>query len=95
MRMRQAPEMPLLAAMQGYLAEQVAPFHTPGHKAGKGAPEVLLQHLGSSALALDLAGAVVRDQLAEDKKAKALVDGMLKDMTTEPAAAKKTTKKKA
>ena len=55
MRMRQAPEMPLLAAMQGYLAEQVAPFHTPGHKAGKGAPEVLLQHLGSSALALDLA----------------------------------------
>lgn len=47
------------------------------------------------ALALDLAGAVVRDQLSEDKKAKALVDGMLKDMTSEPAAAKKTTKKKA
>lgn len=51
------------------------------------------------ALALDLAGAVVRDQLSEDKKAKALVDGMLKDMTSEPAPAKKTaaktTKKKA
>ena len=37
--------MPLLAAMQGYLAEQVTPFHTPGHKAGRGAHEVLLQQL--------------------------------------------------
>ncbi len=46
------------------------------------------------ALALDLAGAVVRDELAQDKKAKALVDGMLKDMAaTQPA--KKTSKKKA
>jgi F-type H+-transporting ATPase subunit b len=46
------------------------------------------------ALALDLAGAVVRDQLGEDKKAKALVDGMLKEMSAaEPA--KKTSKKKA
>jgi F-type H+-transporting ATPase subunit b len=47
------------------------------------------------ALALDLAGAVVRDQLSEDKKAKALVDGMLKDMTADAAPAKKPAKKKA
>lgn len=46
------------------------------------------------ALALDLAGAVVRDQLSEDKKAKALVDGMLKDMTADQKPAK-TSKKKA
>ena len=46
--------MPLLAAMQGYLAEQVTPFHTPGHKAGRGAHEVLLQQLGPTALSLDL-----------------------------------------
>ena len=46
--------MPLMAAMQGYLAEQVLPFHTPGHKAGKGAPAILMQQLGPSALALDL-----------------------------------------
>jgi F-type H+-transporting ATPase subunit b len=45
------------------------------------------------ALALDLAGAVVRDQLSQDKKAKALVDGMLKDMTAEAKPAKKSTKK--
>ena len=40
--------------MQEYLAEQVLPFHTPGHKAGKGAHESLLRHLGPAALALDL-----------------------------------------
>lgn len=45
------------------------------------------------ALALDLAGAVVRDQLSEDKKAKALIDGMLKDMTTEKAPTKPAKKK--
>lgn len=48
------PQMPLMAAMQGYLAEQVLPFHTPGHKSGKGAHETLLQYLGQSTLALDL-----------------------------------------
>jgi F-type H+-transporting ATPase subunit b len=37
------------------------------------------------ALALDLAGAVVRDQLGQDKKAKSLVDTMLKEMDSEPA----------
>jgi arginine decarboxylase len=47
-------QMPLLAAMQGYLAEQVLPFHTPGHKAGKGAHEILRQLLGSRSLSLDL-----------------------------------------
>lgn len=52
----------------------------------------LRKEVGS--LALDLAGAVVRDQLAEDKKAKALVDGMLKEMTAD-APANKSTKKKA
>jgi F-type H+-transporting ATPase subunit b len=45
------------------------------------------------ALALDLAGAVVRDQLSEDKKAKALVEGMLKDMTADQAPAKAAKKK--
>ncbi len=54
MRMQRDLHMPLLAAMQGYLAEQVTPFHTPGHKAGKGAHEVLLQQLGPAALSLDL-----------------------------------------
>ena len=54
MRMQRDLHMPLLAAMQGYLAEQVTPFHTPGHKAGRGAHEVLLQQLGPTALSLDL-----------------------------------------
>ena len=55
MRTHRATQMPLMAAMQGYLAEQVLPFHTPGHKAGKGAHESLLQYLGPDALAMDLA----------------------------------------
>ena len=49
-----SPKAPLLAAMQGYLAERVAPFHTPGHKLGQGAPESLKRLLGPAALALDL-----------------------------------------
>lgn len=48
------PQMPLLSAMHAYLAEQVAPFHTPGHKLGRGAHKSLLQDLGPAALALDL-----------------------------------------
>ena len=51
---RHDPQMPLMAAMQGYLAEQVLPFHTPGHKAGRGAHESLLQKMGPEALAMDL-----------------------------------------
>lgn len=54
LRTQRGPQMPLMAAMQGYLAEQVLPFHTPGHKFGKGAHESLLQHLGLETLALDL-----------------------------------------
>ena len=54
LRTPRVPQMPLMAAMQEYLAEQVLPFHTPGHKAGKGAHESLLRHLGPAALALDL-----------------------------------------
>jgi F-type H+-transporting ATPase subunit b len=46
------------------------------------------------ALALDLAGAVVRDQLGQDKKAAALVDGMLADIQAE-SSGKKSAKKKA
>ncbi len=53
----------------------------------------LRKEVGS--LALDLAGAVVRDQLGQDKKAKAVVDSMLKDLEkpAEPAAKKTATKK--
>ena len=50
-----ASQTPLLAAMQRYLAERAQPFHTPGHKGGRGAPECLLRHLGPSTLELDLA----------------------------------------
>lgn len=40
--------------MQAYLNEQATPFHTPGHKMGKGAPESLKNLLGTRALAMDL-----------------------------------------
>ena len=51
----------------------------------------LRKEVGS--LALDLAGAVVRDQLGQDKKAKSLVDGLLKDMSAEKSAKKPAAKK--
>ena len=47
-------KLPLLTAMQAYLAEQVVPFHTPGHKLGRGAPESMKLLLGADTLALDL-----------------------------------------
>lgn len=47
-------KLPLLTAMQAYLKEHVVPFHTPGHKLGRGAPESMKLLLGSDALALDL-----------------------------------------
>lgn len=48
-------DVPLLAAMEHYVDEGVIPFHTPGHKQGKGMHPDLLQYMPKKALALDLA----------------------------------------
>lgn len=40
--------------MQRYLAENVAPFHTPGHKLGAGVHESLQQQIGPASFSLDL-----------------------------------------
>jgi len=44
---------PLFEAVQRYLAEGIIPFHVPGHKQGRGLPE-LTACLGSQVLAMDL-----------------------------------------
>lgn len=54
MRLRQT-DTPLLAAMQHYVREEVIPFHTPGHKQGKGMHYTLEKLMGRDTLALDLA----------------------------------------
>lgn len=54
MRFKQT-DTPLLAAMQYYIKDGVIPFHTPGHKQGKGMHPVLETLIGKEALALDLA----------------------------------------
>ncbi|WP_378951312.1 aminotransferase class I/II-fold pyridoxal phosphate-dependent enzyme [Pelosinus sp. sgz500959] len=54
MRFKQT-DTPLLAAMQYYVNDGVVPFHTPGHKQGKGMHSKLEQLIGKEALALDLA----------------------------------------
>lgn len=46
---------PLLDALRHYVADGTIPFHTPGHKQGKGMHPVLRDILGHDALALDLA----------------------------------------
>lgn len=48
-------DTPLLAAMQKYIQDEVVPFHTPGHKMGKGMHPLLEKIIGRAALALDLA----------------------------------------
>lgn len=54
MRFKQT-DTPLLAAMQHYVQDGVIPFHTPGHKQGKGMHSALEKLIGRDALALDLA----------------------------------------
>lgn len=48
-------ETPLLSAMLHYVKDQVVPFHTPGHKQGKGMHPLLEEIVGRDTLALDLA----------------------------------------
>lgn len=54
MRYKQT-DTPLLDAMQFYVQDGVIPFHTPGHKQGKGMHSVLEKLIGKDALALDQA----------------------------------------
>ena len=65
MRDNDQREAPLLAAMLGYVRDGVAPFHTPGHKMGKGMDAAFAEILGSGTLALDLALCPDLDDLQE------------------------------
>ena len=47
-------KMPLLAAMLKYKQEQVYPFHTPGHKGGRGMEPLLAGELGAGAVQMDV-----------------------------------------
>lgn len=58
-------DTPLLAAMMKYVNDGVIPFHTPGHKQGKGMHPILENLLGRPTLALDLALMEELDDLHE------------------------------
>jgi len=58
-------ETPLLTAMKDYVNDGTIPFHTPGHKQGKGMHSRLEKILGRQALALDLALMPELDDLHE------------------------------
>lgn len=58
-------DTPLLAAMNRYVTDGVIPFHTPGHKQGKGMHPRLENILGRQTLALDLAIMPEMDDLHE------------------------------
>lgn len=47
-------KMPLVAAMLKYKKEQVYPFHTPGHKGGRGMEPLLAGEMGAGALQMDV-----------------------------------------
>ena len=46
--------MPLVEAMLKYKNDKVYPFHTPGHKGGRGMEELLCHELGEGAMAMDV-----------------------------------------
>ena len=46
--------MPLVEAMLKYKNDKVYPFHTPGHKGGRGMEELLRHELGEGAMAMDV-----------------------------------------
>lgn len=58
-------ETPLLTAMLDYVKDGVLPFHTPGHKQGKGMHESLGRIIGKDALKLDLSLMSELDDLHE------------------------------
>lgn len=58
-------ETPLLAAMKRYVDDGVIPFHTPGHKFGKGMHPRLESIFGRASLELDLALLPELDDLHE------------------------------
>ncbi|EGO65961.1 aminotransferase class I/II-fold pyridoxal phosphate-dependent enzyme [Acetonema longum] len=58
-------DIPLLQAMTHYVRDQVTPYHTPGHKQGKGMHPALGNILGQGTLALDLALMYELDDLHE------------------------------
>lgn len=49
-----AKSMPLVEAMFKYQQDKVYPFHTPGHKGGRGYEAQLKQAMGEQALAMDV-----------------------------------------
>ena len=46
--------MPLVEAMLKYKNDKVYPFHTPGHKGGRGMAALLREQLGAGAVAMDV-----------------------------------------
>lgn len=58
-------DTPLLTAMKRYVDDKTVPFHTPGHKQGKGMHSRLESIVGRNALALDLALMPELDDLHE------------------------------
>jgi lysine decarboxylase len=54
----QTPEQaatPYVDALLGYRKRRITPFHTPGHKLGKGAPPIMREVFGGALLAVDVA----------------------------------------
>ena len=47
-------EAPFLEAVQAYADAGIVPFHTPGHKQGRGASPALVESLGPRALRIDV-----------------------------------------
>ncbi|MDU2063855.1 MAG: aminotransferase class I/II-fold pyridoxal phosphate-dependent enzyme [Sporomusaceae bacterium] len=60
-------ETPLLSTMRRYIEEDVMPFHTPGHKQGRGMDKAFTNLMGKKLLRYDLSLMSEWDDLAEPK----------------------------
>lgn len=53
---------PFFDAVRAYAADGIVPFHTPGHKQGRGAPDEWLAVIGRTPLQLDVSDVVVSEE---------------------------------
>lgn len=71
---------PFFEALRAYATEEIVPFHTPGHKQGRGAPSQWLEAVGKSALQLDVSDVVVSAQFNDSwHAALAAAEGLTAD----------------
>src|SRR5690625_4717713 len=59
-------DAPFFDAVREYAADGIVPFHTPGHKQGRGAPEPWRSFIGSAALQMDVSDVAASEKYEDN-----------------------------